>query len=130
MNINEVFEKYPTQKDCLNHLEAVKWGNKPICPYCYSKSCTLMQKENRYHCNTCNTSFRVTVGTIFHGTKIPLQKWFLAISIILKAEKGISARQLGKEIQVTKDTALRISTQIRQAIHEFSNVESDETTLV
>jgi transposase-like protein len=112
MNIVEIFEKYPTQKDCLDHLENARWHNEPVCPYCYSKSVTPMQKENRYHCNNCNTSFSVTVGTIFHNTKLPLQKWFLAISIILNAKKGISARQLGRDIHVTKDTAWRIAMQI------------------
>lgn len=132
MNIIEIFEKYPTQKECLDHLEQVKWGNVPLCPYCFSKSATQVKEENRYHCNNCNTSFSVTVGTIFHNTKLPLQKWFLAISIILNAKKGISARQLGRDIHVTKDTAWRISMQIRQAMREYGEllegiVEADET---
>jgi transposase-like protein len=130
-NIIEVNEKYPTQKDCLDHLEKVRWNNQPTCPYCYSKSVTAMDKENRFHCNNCNTSFSVTVGTIFHNTKLPLQKWFLAISIILNTKKGISARQLGRDIHVTKDTAWRISMQIRKAMHEYGEllegiVEADE----
>jgi len=50
------------------------------------------EKKRRYHCNNCNTSFSVTVGTIFHRTHLPIQKWFLAIAIILNAKKGLSAR--------------------------------------
>ena len=132
MNIIEIFEKYPTQKDCLDHLERVRWNGVPECPYCYSTSTTPMKKENRYHCNNCNTSFSVTVGTIFHNTKLPLQKWFLAISIILNAKKGISARQLGRDLKVTKDTAWRIAMQIRKAMRDSGEllegiVEADET---
>lgn len=132
MNIIDIFKKYPTQKDCLDHLEKVRWNNNPTCPYCNSTCVTKIENENRYHCNNCNTSFSVTVGTIFHNTKLPLQKWFLAISIILNAKKGISARQLSRDIHVTKDTAWRISMQIRKAMHEYGSfleviVEADET---
>jgi len=91
-----------------------------------------MPKENRYHCNTCNTSYSVTVGTIFHNTRLPLQKWFLAISIILNAKKGVASRQLARDIEVTKDTAWRMQMQIRKAMGQYKEllqgiVEMDET---
>ena len=70
MNIIQVYKKYPKQEDCIRHLESIRWKGKPTCPYCKSKNCTPMPKEHRYHCNSCNTSYSVTVGTIFHKTKI------------------------------------------------------------
>ena len=77
MNIIQIYRTFPKQQDCINHLEKVKWNNKPRCPYCKSTNQTSMPKENRYHCNNCNTSFSVMVGTIFENTKLDLQKWFL-----------------------------------------------------
>ena len=72
--------------------------------------------------------------TIFHHTHLPLQKWFLAISIVLNAKKGISARQLGRDLQINKDTAWRIAMKIRQAMTQQTQrelltgvVEMDET---
>jgi transposase-like protein len=132
MNIVQIYKKFPTQNDCLEHLESVKWHGKPVCPYCNSKNQTPMPKENRYHCNNCNKSFSVTVGTIFHKTKCPLQKWFLATSLVLNAKKGISSRQLARDIEVTKDTAWYMLMRIRKAFVEDNDlmtgiVEADET---
>ncbi len=132
MNIPQLYRQFPTQKDCIKHLEIVRWKGTPVCPYCKSKNQTPLPKENRYHCNSCNTSFSVTVGTIFHKTKIDLQKWFLAVSLVLNAKKGYSARQLGRDIDVTKDTAWRVFMQIRKSFveqHELMTgiVEADET---
>jgi transposase-like protein len=132
MNIPQLYKQFPTQQDCIKHLELVRWNNEPTCPYCNSKNQSPLPKENRYHCNTCNTSFSVTVGTIFHKTKIDLQKWFLAISLVLNAKKGYSARQLGRDLNVTKDTAWRIFMQIRKSLVEQKElmtgiVEADET---
>lgn len=134
MNIVQVYKQFPTQVDCIKHLEQVRWNGEPTCPYCNSKNQSPLPKENRYHCNTCNTTFSVTVGTIFHKTKIDLQKWFVAISLVLNAKKGYSARQLGRDIDVTKDTAWRVFMQIRKSFSEQKElmtgiVELDETFL-
>lgn len=90
-----------------------------------------MPKERRYHCNNCNTSYSATVGTIFHDTKLDLQKWFLAISLILKTDKGKSSRQLSRDIEVNKDTAWYMGMRIRKCMSEQRNllkriVEIDE----
>jgi transposase-like protein len=134
MNIVSVYQTFPTETDCLNHIEKVRWHGKPVCPYCQSSNQTPLPKENRYHCNNCNTTFSVTVGTIFHHTHLPLQKWFLALSLVLNAKKGISARQLGRDLQVNKDTAWRMAMKIRQAMTQQAQrelltgvVEMDET---
>lgn len=132
MNIIEVYKRFPTQDSCLKHLELVRWNNKPACPYCKSTSNTAMPNESRYHCNKCNTSFKVTVGTIFHNTKLDLQKWFLAVSIVLNAKKGISARQLARDIDVNKNTAWYMLMRIRQSMTDNGDlfkgiIEVDET---
>lgn len=118
MDIISIYQMFPTQDDCVDHLEKVRWGNKPRCPYCQSTKATPMPKERRYHCNNCNTSFSVTVGTIFHHTHLDLQKWFLGISLILNAKKGISSRQLARDLGVNKNTAWYMGKRIRKAMFE------------
>jgi hypothetical protein len=56
----------------------------------------------------------------------------LAISLILNAKKGISSRQLARDLEVTKDTAWRMQMQIRKAMVEMPSLmtgicEMDET---
>ena len=114
MDIARVYEQFPTQHDCISHLEQKRWGDKPICPYCRSDN--TARYEHRHRCYTCETSFSVTVGTPFHNTHLPLQKWFLAISLILHANRNISAMQLSRDIKVNKNTAWRIRMQIQNAM--------------
>lgn len=132
MNIIQVYKQFPTDESCIAHLEAVRWQGKPKCPYCNSLRVTKTLKGERYHCNACNTSFSVTVRTIFHKTKIDFQKWFLAISLVLNAKKGVSARQLARDIEVNKNTAWLMLMRIRKAVREQGDllegiVEADET---
>ena len=59
MNIIKIYEIFPTEKHCLDHLEKVRWHGKPKCTYCQSTNITPMPKESRHHCNNCNTTFSV-----------------------------------------------------------------------
>ncbi|MCL2760479.1 MAG: transposase [Desulfuromonadales bacterium] len=138
MNIVEIYEKFPKQSDCIEFLETIKWENQPTCPYCSSKQHTSRKdgkyNMNRYHCNTCNTDYTVLIGTIFQNTKLQLQKWFLAICLILNGEKGISSRQLSRDLKVTKDTACLIQLRVREVMkqnHELllDIVEMGETCI-
>lgn len=110
--LKSIYRKFPDEKFCIKLLEEIIWNNSPICPYCNSGNYTRLKNDCRYHCNTCNTSYSVTVNTVFHKTKIPLQKWFYII--YLKEINGleIPVRLLGEEINVTKDTANRIINKV------------------
>jgi len=134
MDIAEIFKRFPSQELCIKHLESIRWPKAPACPYCKSTSTTPLPDELRHHCNRCNTSFSVTVGTIFHHTHLPLQKWFLAVMLVLNAKKGISSRQLSRDLRVNKDTGWRIGMQIRKAMTQAHQrellrglIEADET---
>ena len=132
MNTIQVYQRFPKQEDCIAYLERVRWGDKPTCPYCGSPR--TARNAGRHYCYNCKTSFSVTVGTIFHRTHLPLQKWFLAIALMLNAKKGISALQLSRDIEVNKNTAWRINMQIRKAMTQRGSselltgiIEMDET---
>ena len=91
-------------------------------------------RVGRWNCHDCKTSFKVTHGTVFHGTKISLQKWFLAISLILNAKKGISSYQLQRDLDLNQKTAWFILTRIRAEMANKVNsillqgiIEADET---
>lgn len=134
MNIISIYQRFPNEIDCLRHIEQVRWKGRPVCPYCTSDRVSPAPTEQRHHCNACNTTFSATVNTIFHHTHLPLQKWFLAISLILNAKKGISARQLGRDLEVNKNTAWYLGMRIRRAMQDAAErdlltgiVEMDET---
>jgi hypothetical protein len=83
---------------------------------------------------TCKQQFSVTSGTIFHDSRIPLSKWFMAISLVMDAKKGISAKQLQQHLGLgSYQTAWHMTHRIREAMVDNSGsllkgtVEVDET---
>ena len=103
MSLMAVFEKFPDQAGCLAHLERVRWGGDPRCPLCGSAE-VGRKKENqrveRWNCHACHSSFNVLSGTLFERTRVPLQKWFLAIALMLNAKQGLSSYQLARDLEL------------------------------
>src|ERR1017187_679015 len=98
-SIIEIYRRFPTPEAAVAHLEAVRWGECPECPYCGSVGVSRNRDgsreltASRWKCQKCLKSFSVTVGTIFHNSHVDLQRWFLLISLMLNAKKGLSAMQ-------------------------------------
>lgn len=134
MNVSEIFTRFSSQETCIEYLEGLRWQHEPECPYCKSKHSSKRRGTYRHQCNNCNNSYSVLVGTIFEDTKLPLFKWFLAISLMLNAKKGLSALQLGRDIGVNRKTAWYLQMRIRKAMQDGDDqdlfkgiVEIDET---
>ena len=113
-------------------MEQIRWGDNRICPYCSSIKSSSRSNENRYQCNSCNRAYSVTVGTIFQDSNLSLPKWYLAISLILNAKKGISSRQLARDLGINKNTAWYLQMRLRKAMQYDDSiltgiVEADET---
>ena len=118
-----MLEDFNTKEACVRYLELIRWPEGPYCPYCNSRNPSVRPGELRYHCNNCNTSYSVTVKTLFHNTHVPLQKWFSAILIFLNAKDYISVRKLSDAIGVNRNTAWRMVRRIRNGMKEKSQRE-------
>jgi transposase-like protein len=116
VELSTISELFPTQDDCLGYVEAARWPDGCRCPYCGSTRSTRVAVGRRLHCNQCNTSYSATVGTLLHRTHLPLQKWIFALWLAVRANAGLSTRQMARELQVSKSTAARVGHQIRIAM--------------
>lgn len=133
-DLTELAREFRTQKRCLDFLERLRFGESVECPRCQSKSISRIDTVNKLQCNNCRYMFSVTAGTIFHRSHIPLQKWILAIFLMCNAKKGISAKQIQRDLRVTYKTAWYLMHRIRRAMRDktfimkFTGiVETDET---
>ena len=136
MDLLSVMRRFPEQQACVSFLESVRWGGDPACPHCGSDQVAPKRdsgRVGRWNCHGCHSSFNVMSGTIFQGTKVPLQKWFLAIALILNAKKSLSSHQLARDLDLNQKTAWYLKMRIRDAMVEDREqflhgiVEADET---
>ena len=137
MDLIKIMEMFPTQEDCIAYLERLRWQGSPECPHCGSMSVgrrneNAIGRIGRWNCHSCKSCFKVTHGTLFHRTKIPLQKWFLAISLIANAKKSLSSCQLSRDLGMNQKTCWRMMMNIRAEMGKDNVllqgvIEADET---
>lgn len=106
-------------------VEARIWSNGAQCPHCFEqKRVSKMEgKATRlglYKCYACRKQFRVTVGTIFEKSHVPLHLWLQAFYLVAGSKKGISANQLHRTLGVTLKTAWFMGHRIREAMRSGS----------
>lgn len=136
MNLMTIFTKFPDQEACIEYLERVRWGDEANCPHCGSVNVGRKDdsgRVGRWNCHACNSSFNVLSGTIFEKTRIPLQKWFLAIGLIVNAKKSLSSFQLARDLDMNQKSAWYMQQRIRAAMLTEEGellqgiIEADET---
>jgi transposase-like protein len=125
MNALKVFQNIQTQEQAIEFLEGARWPDKTTCPYCHSqKVCRHASCDRaniRWQCAECHRAFAVTVGTIFHGTHIPLRSWFLVLALMLKSTKAASsAYRIARDLDMRRPTVWRMMGRIRNAMEKDS----------
>lgn len=67
-------------------------------------------------CGDCKKQFTVRMGTIFEESKLPLHIWLQAIHLMAPSEKGVSAHQIHRTLEITYKSAWFLAHRIRDAM--------------
>ena len=134
---------FQDEDEARKHIEANRWADGKFCPHCggLERIYEIKPREEKkirkglHKCGDCGKQFTVTVGTVFERSRVPLNKWLLAIHLMCSSKKGISAHQIHRMIGVTYKTAWFMCHRIREAMSDKSTplggdgetVEADET---
>jgi transposase-like protein len=129
--------EFSTEEACLAYLEKIRWPQGVRCLKCGSKNISRIgakegvrskKRINRrgeameqhiparhlYQCLKCRRQFTVKTGTLLSDSHLPLQKWFYALALIGKAKKGVSAKQMQRDLRVSYQTAWYLCHRIRE----------------
>lgn len=145
MNLIDVAKTFGSQEACNDFLEELRWPDGPHCVNCdsgkiskYVKADGLrtVRKNGKpvvdpqtgeiktkpvparilYVCRDCKRQFSVAEGTIFNDTHLSLEKWFMATALMVNAKKGLSAKQLQRDLNCAYKTAWYLGHRIRKAM--------------
>ena len=123
LSVRRVFEMNDEQ--AFNVFRKVRWGDgKAVtCPACgVVHEHYFIATRRQWRCKDCNHTFSVTSGTIFAFHKLPLKMYLAAIAIYTNAVKGISALQMGRDLDVQYKTAFVLCHKIRESLMEQRDV--------
>lgn len=112
--------RFTNAEAARKYLEDLLWQDGPVCPHCRitGKATALKGKSTRpgvYWCNACKKPFSITVGTVYEGSKVPLNIWLRANHLLCSSE-NISVRQMARILGITYKTAWFMAHHIREAM--------------
>ena len=91
-------------------------GGEAFCPRCRCAAVYAYAARKIWKCQACYHQFSVTSGTIFASRKLPIRDYLAAIVLFVNAVKGVSALQLGRDLDVQYKTAFVLAHKLREAV--------------
>lgn len=115
----EAAKAFADEQFCIDLIAAMRWADGvAVCPKCQQTNNHFMASRKIWQCKNkeCKKQFSVKVGTIFEDSAIPLEKWMLAMWLIVNAKNGISSYELHRALGITQKSAWFVLHRIRTAM--------------
>jgi len=135
-NLMEVIRYFSDRDVCIEFVASLRWMNGVTCPHCKSRLVGFLKTRRIWKCkdSSCRKQFSVKTGTIFEESPIPLDKWLMAIWLVVNCKNGISSYEIARDLKVTQKSAWFMLHRIRLALKNNSwakiggpeGAESDE----
>lgn len=90
-NFEEFLDWFPSEQDCREYLEWIRWSDGFRCPHCGHTVCWKLDRGIR-RCGKCRKLISVTNGTVFDSGKKSLRLWFHVMWLLMAQKTGISAQ--------------------------------------
>jgi transposase-like protein len=106
---------------CIEFVAALRWlAGKAVCPHCEGNNCGFLKTRRIWKCRTCRKQFSVKTGTIFEESPIALDKWLMAIWLVVNCKNGISSYEIARDLEITQKSAWFMLHRIRLALKNGS----------
>jgi hypothetical protein len=109
-------ERFGTEEACRRALFEMRWPEGLACPACGGRGFCELSTRRLFQCGRCKRQVRLTAGTVFQDTKLPLTTWFAAIYHLTQSKGGISSVELGRRLGVKQGTAWLVKHKLMRAM--------------
>jgi len=134
--LRDAVRYFADEQVCIDTIAKLRWPDGPVCPKCGHKEHYYLATQRRWKCKECSKQFSVKVGTIFEDSPIALDKWLIALWMLVNCKNGISSYEVGRDLGVTQKSAWFVLHRLRLALRagsveklggEGKHIEADET---
>ena len=116
---------YPILSDeqvCIDTVAAFRWPNGPSARSAATRA-LLSRHAKALEVQGVLKQFSVKVGTIFEDSPIPLDKWLVALWMLVNCKNGISSYEVGRALGITQKSAWFVLHRLRLALQSRSLVK-------
>jgi len=117
LTILEFQQQFGSEESCREYLFASRWPEGFVCPACGAGGVGEETRRHLWICTACGRQTSITAGTVMHKTRLSLRTWFWAAYLVSTFHPGISARQLQRQLGLSRhETAWAMLQKLRGAM--------------
>jgi transposase-like protein len=136
--LQAAIKHFADEQVCIDTVASLRWSDgKPTCPTCGHKEHYWLKTQRRWKCKECWKQFTVKLGTIFEDSPLALDKWLIALWMLVNCRNGISSYEIGRALGISQKSgwfmlhrlryALKSGTIVKLGGGPHDKVEVDET---
>jgi ribosomal protein L37AE/L43A len=122
LGLAEFNSRYGREEKCHTALIQMRWPDGFACPRCGERKYSYTSVRRVFQCSACRAQTTAKAGTIFHKSRTPLTKWFLAIYLLTQSKNDIAALELARQLGVKWDTAWLIKQKLMETMRQRNRV--------
>jgi transposase-like protein len=118
--LQQAIKHFASEQVCIDAIAAIRWPNGPVCPACGHKEHYYLKTQKRWKCKECHKQFSVKLGTIFEDSPVSLDKWLIALWMLVNCRNGISSYEVSRSLGLTQKSAWFVMHRLRLALRSGS----------
>ena len=133
-SLQEIVRYFSDLENTHKWAVALRWPNGIECPRCNSKEHSYVSTRHLWFCKGCKKQFTVKVGSIFEDSPLGMDKWMMAVWLIVTCKNGISSYEIASHLGISQKSAWHMMHRIRKALQDQltggmlgGEIEVDET---
>jgi hypothetical protein len=122
MDFEEFSRIYPDKETCYQFLADLKWKNGYACRKCKHTQFYTGHSPYSRRCSKCGYEESVTSYSIFHNTRIPINKAFYMVYLIYTTKGKTSSHKISEVLNMRQSTCWTYSSRVKTAMEEKKSV--------
>lgn len=102
MKIHEFISTFPDEHSCRMHFKELRQSEEILCKKCGGTEHYWLQAKWQWQCKSCRFRTTLRSGTHLQHARLPIRKWYLCIALMSTFKKGISAKEMQRQLQHSK----------------------------
>src|SRR3990172_10031351 len=104
--LREAMALFADPDRCFDFAMSMRWPDgKVSCPRCGSAEHSFLSTRRIWCCKGCKKQFTMKVGTIFEDSPLGMDKWMLALWLIVNCKNGISSCKIARDLGISQKSA-------------------------
>jgi transposase-like protein len=98
MRILDYITRFSNEESCKDYFYRIRLKQGVICKRCNSEKHYWLSNRAQFECSKCKFRTTLRSGTVMENSRLSFQTWFLIFFLMTNTKKGLSAREMQRQI--------------------------------